>query len=42
LRGKKDSGNRSRQNPSPQKKPGEENSFFPRVEVVDWNYEKAS
>jgi hypothetical protein len=23
-----------------QKKPGGENSFSPRVEVIDWNYEK--
>jgi hypothetical protein len=25
-----------------QKKPGGENSFSPRVEVIDWNYETAS
>jgi hypothetical protein len=24
------------------KKPGGENSFSPRVEVIDWNYETAS
>jgi hypothetical protein len=26
----------------PIKKPGGENSFSPRVEVIDWNYERAS
>jgi hypothetical protein len=29
-------------NLSTQKKPGGENSFSPRVEVIDWNYETAS
>jgi hypothetical protein len=27
-------------NSSDAKKPGGENSFSPRVEVIDWNYEK--
>jgi hypothetical protein len=29
-------------NSSDAKKPGGENSFSPRVEVIDWNYERAS